>query len=355
MAAHGEEREPASFEIARKFGKGSSGRQFTRSRLPESTIGSEVGGIPPGEALGPSDAEDEVPDADWVLPSSPTALRRNATCPLQYWLSQRFPSETSAPSLAMAVGEIEHAARAELSKALRVLLTGATKYQDLESGPFGLLAAGHVAELFEAHGYVSAFGAFALDAEREVSRLLAVEAFSRLGTARRAFKRGLRGEALANAASPFSVEARMCDPDLRIRGVADELWYRSGLWEVVELKTSPPLRALRLGNRVQAATYAFLLERTSSRRVRRFAVRYTHTGLTDWVDYTNEWRRRIPILVHRARLVSLSETPPKARPSRGACEYCPFQRTCPSSLAPSAEAGISSSLDAMILRIGDGK
>jgi CRISPR/Cas system-associated exonuclease Cas4 (RecB family) len=160
---------------------------------------------------------------------------------------------------------------------------------------------------------------------------------ARAEAATKAWSAGLRGVALADTCTPQRTEAEWFDPTLRMHGFCDELWNDGRAARPVELKTSPPSPKHRAANRYQVAAYAFLARQVEGLRVDQCEVEYLRDGARDRFAFGTSWERKIRDGVERVSDVSRSPAPPAGFPSEDTCGWCPFQHTCPESLAPSLD------------------
>lgn len=268
---------------------------------------------------------------------SPTDLRLVELCPLQLWHAARWPSETAAPSLGLAIGQVVHAAREAISKEQRGIYLEAESESKLWSEGIEARLRALIEFSFERHYYLQVFGDSAARARLEWSdRLLGLER-ARAVKARDAWNAGLRGVDLANACTPERTEAEWFDSALMMHGFCDELWRDGKKARPVELKTSPPSVKNRTANRFQVAAYAYLAQNVEGLEVSTCEVQYLREGSSDRFRFGPSWERRVRGQVHRVMLVRHSLDPPAGAPTPQTCGWCPFQQVCPESAAPSVE------------------
>lgn len=268
---------------------------------------------------------------------SPTDLRLLELCPLQLWHACQLPFETAAPSLGLALGQVVHAARQSLSTSQRRRYISAKSDSDFWSQPVENSLRAEIDNSFDRHYYLRVFGGLAERARSEwTGRLLTLEQ-ARAEAAVRAWSAGLREIALADTCTPERTETEWFDLTLRMHGFCDELWNDGGTARLVELKTSPPSPRHRAANRYQVAAYAFLARQVEGLRVGPCEVEYLRDGTRDRFTFGVNWERRIREGIERVSEISRSQVPPAGSPSEDACGWCPFQHTCPESLAPSLD------------------
>lgn len=273
---------------------------------------------------------------------SPTDLRLLDLCPLQLWHAARWPSETAAPSLGLAIGQVVHAAREALSTEQREIYLSAASASSLWSSGIEARLRTVIDSAFERHYYIQVFGDSATRARSEWSnRLLALEQ-ARALEARRAWIAGLRGADLANACTPERTEAEWFDAGLMMHGFCDELWRDGMKSRPVELKTSPPTDKNRTANRYQVAAYAYLAQKVEGLKVSVCEVQYLREGTRDRFRFGAAWERKVRRQADRVMQVRMSATPPAGAPTPQTCAWCPFQQVCPETAAPSLEDALVS-------------
>ncbi len=273
---------------------------------------------------------------------SPTDLRLVELCPLQLWHAARWPSETAAPSLGLAIGQIVHAAREAISMEQRGIYLQAESESKLWNEDVEARLRALIESTFERHYYLHVFGDPAARARSEwTGRLLGMER-GRADRARDAWNLGLRGVDLANACTPERTEAEWFDSGLRMHGFCDELWRDGTKSRPVELKTSPPNDANRSANRYQVAAYAYLAQNVEGLVVSTCEVQYLREGSSDRFRFGPAWEGKVRRQAHRVMLVRHSLDPPTGAPSPQTCGWCPFQQVCPQSAAPSVDDAFAS-------------
>jgi CRISPR/Cas system-associated exonuclease Cas4 (RecB family) len=274
---------------------------------------------------------------------SATDLRRLVECPLACWYASQAPFETAAPTLGLAIGQVVHTSRAELSQASWQRYVDAKSHADLWSPEIESNNRALIADVFDRHVFLDAFGQKAAAARLKFTSLLLAMERQRASRASELLARGFKGEALALRVLPFEVEVPIYDSLRAFAGVCDEVWSDGEFLVPVELKTSPPTKEHRFANRAQAAAYGFLFTEASGLKVRECRVHYLTQGIIDSFQFDGTWKRRIPRLIEGVRSNRAAPNPPKGRPSPAVCGYCAFQAVCPESKAPT----LSESMDSL--------
>lgn len=265
---------------------------------------------------------------------SATDLRRLIECPLACWYASQAPFETAAPTLALAIGQVVHACRAELSEATWARYVEAKDHGELWSADIESRNRALIASIFDRHVFLSAFGSRASAARLKFTSLLLGLERQRAVRAGELLSQGIKGEALARKVLPFEVEVPIFDSSRDFRGVCDEVWSDGKYVVPVELKTSPPTKEHFLANRAQAAAYGFLFTQASGLNVRECRVHYLTEGVVDSFHFNRQWKARVLRLIEGVRTNRALPEPPKGRPSPAVCGYCSFQAVCPESKAP---------------------
>lgn len=265
---------------------------------------------------------------------SATDLRRFIECPLACWYASQAPFETAAPTLGLAVGQVVHACRAQLSEASWQRYVKARGHDELWSPEIESSNRSLIADTFDRHVFLEAFGRKAVAARLRFTTLLLAMERQRAIRATELLWQGLRGEALALQTLPFEVEVPVYDSSRNFAGICDEVWSDGKFVIPVELKTSPPTKEHLLANRAQAAAYGFLFTAASGWRVRECRVHYLAEGVIDSFRFDHRWRTRVHRLIERVRSNRALPHPPRGRPSPRICGYCAFQAVCPESKAP---------------------
>jgi CRISPR/Cas system-associated exonuclease Cas4 (RecB family) len=266
---------------------------------------------------------------------SATDLRRLIECPLACWYAAQEPFETAAPTLGLAIGEVVHVCRAELSRSAWQRYVTAKSPGELWSQTIEAQSRDQIASNFDRHAFLSAFGSRAAAARLSYTTLLLAMERQRALRASDILARGITGCNLASRVLPFEVEVPVYDEAHDLAGICDEVWKDGKFVIPVELKTSPPTREHKLANRAQAATYGFLFTVASGLKVRECRVHYITQGVVDSFRFDGAWKRRVSRLVDDVRSNRSAPVPPKGKPSPAICGYCSFQAVCPESRAPS--------------------
>lgn len=273
---------------------------------------------------------------------SATDLRRLIECPLACWYAAQEPFETAAPTLGLAIGEVVHVCRAELSRSAWQRYVTAKCPGELWSQSIEAQSRDQIASNFDRHAFLSAFGSRATTARLSYTTLLLAMERQRAHRASDLLARGITGCDLASRVLPFEVEVPVYDENHDLSGICDEVWQDGEFVVPVELKTSPPSPEHKLANRAQAAAYGFLFTVASGLKVRECRVHYITQGVVDSFRFTGVWKRQIPRLVDSVRSNRFSCVPPGGRPSPAICGYCSFQAVCPESRAPSLAESLGS-------------
>lgn len=272
--------------------------------------------------------------SDQSLRVSATDLRRYSLCPLSVWYSRQEPFETAAPTLGLAVGEIVHACRAELSHSAWERYVKATKSDDLWSPAIEADQRDRIESIFDRHAFLDAFGEDGRSARSLYTALLLGLECQRALRGSSLLSRGVSGADLASTLLPVEVEVPLVDAENNLVGICDEVWSDGTTFCPVELKTSPPTPAHLSANRAQVAAYASILTRSAGCAVSKCCVNYLTDRRLDTFRYNRTWSRKVDHLAKRVREVRSAIEPPKGMPSREVCAYCPFQAICPQSAAP---------------------
>jgi CRISPR/Cas system-associated exonuclease Cas4 (RecB family) len=271
-----------------------------------------------------------------------TDLRRLIECPLACWYASQAPFETAAPTLGLAIGQVVHTCRAELSEASWSRYVQAKCHGDLWSSQIESSNRALIADTFDRHVFLDAFGQKAAAARLKFTSLLLAMERQRAIRAGEYLSQGIEGEALALRVLPFEVEVPVFDSDRDFAGICDEVWSDGEFLVPVELKTSPPSKEHLLANRAQAAAYGFLFTEASGLKVRECKVHYLTQGVIDSFEFDRRWKARVPRLIQEVRSNRAATKPPKGRPSPAVCGYCAFQAVCPESKAPSLAESMES-------------
>jgi len=266
---------------------------------------------------------------------SATDLRRLVQCPLSAWYGATAPFETAAPTLGLAIGEIVHASRADLSRSARARFLRAKSPEDLWSPSIEALNRDLIGQNFDRHVFINAFGTQAAEARLAYTTLLLAMERQRAARGADLLAAESAGANLADQLVPIEVEVPVYDENRDLAGICDEVWRDGENIIPVELKTSPPSKEHQLANRVQAATYGSLFTAASGQKVLQCRVHYLTEGVEDSFEFNRSWERRITHLVSEVRAIRVAPRPPKGRPSPSICGYCSFQAVCPESQAPS--------------------
>jgi CRISPR-associated protein Cas4 len=283
---------------------------------------------------------------DSPLKVSATDLRRFTECPLSVWYSQHEPFETAAPTLGLEVGQIVHACRAELSQAAWNRYVTAARPEDLWSARIEAEERHRIDLEFDRHAFLEAFGDDGRSARSNYSALLLGLERQRAIRGANFLSRGVSGKELAEGLLPVEVEVPLFDSINNLVGICDEIWWDGKSFCPVELKTSPPTRPHFEANRAQVAAYASMMMRAVGCNVSMCRVHYLADNRVDSFRFDRGWSRKVDRLVRQVREVRSQTDPPKGRPSREICGYCPFQAICPQSAAP----GLLATLDAFLER-----
>lgn len=275
---------------------------------------------------------------------SATDLRRLVECPRACWYGAQEPFETAAPTLGLAIGEVVHVSRAELSRAAWQRFVDASHPSDLWSPTIEASSRDLISANFDRHSFIGAFGGRAAAARQAYTSLLLAMERQRAVQGSDLLQLGVHGNQLASRLLPFEVEVPIYDEERDLAGICDEVWRDGDFTVPVELKTSPPTREHSLANRTQAAAYGFLFATASGLKVRECRVHYLTQGKLDSFAYTPSWDRRISRAVDSVRSLRAAPTPPKGRPSPAICGFCSFQAICPESRAPS----VAQSMDSLL-------
>ena len=286
-----------------------------------------------------SPAYDQLGETRVLARVSPTQLRIACLCPLQVWYAGRTPSETAAPTLGLAIGQIVHAVRARITALQFSRYVQAESEADLareiNQELKSLIESG-----FMSHYYISVFGERAEVARVEwTERLLSLERL-RASRASRSWGEGLRGIRLARACCPTQTEVEWFDPALDMHGFCDELWTSGRFHRPVELKTSPHTPTHLRANRSQVAAYGYLASHVGELEVDYCEVEYLEDGYRDKFRYGKEWAGRVLQEARRVKRILTNQDPPTGTPSREVCAWCPFQSQCPQSLAPDVDTAL---------------
>lgn len=290
--------------------------------------------------------------ASWFPPElaarpriSPTLLRQSHLCPLQVWFAARNPSETAAPTLGLAIGQIAHAVMAEVSKGEFERLRQASLEDALWNAHVADVVRQAVDNAFQRHSFIWAFGERARAAKEEWTRKLVAVVQSRAERARIMWREGLRGEDLAFASAPMNTEVEWFDPELMMHGFCDELWKVGSHYRLVELKTGPHSLLHRRANRSQVAAYGYFASEVGGLQVIECEVFYLHDGYRDSFRFGESWRRVVRRETKRVGEIIANPVPPRATPAKDVCAWCPFQQTCPDSKAPSIDEAMSAIME----------
>jgi len=265
---------------------------------------------------------------------SATDLRRLIECPLACWYAAQEPFETAAPTLGLAIGQIVHNCRAELSQGSWQRYTDAHQAKEIWSQAIERENRELIDANFDRHVFLDAFGERALAARRSYTSLLLAMERQRAARACELLAKGILGPSLANRVLPFEVEVPVYSDTNDFAGVCDEVWLDGEYIVPVELKTSPPTKEHIQANRAQAAAYGFLFTEASGQKVRECRVHYLTQGTIDSFRFDKKWQARVPRLIEGVRANRATRQPPKGRPSSAICGYCSFQAICPESKAP---------------------
>ena len=276
---------------------------------------------------------------------SATDLRRLIECPLACWYASQAPFETAAPTLGLAIGQVVHTCRAELSRVTWPRYVGAESNEDLWSTAIESDNRDLVNSVFDRHVFLDAFGSRAVAARLRFTSLLLAMERQRAVRAGELLANGIKGSTLALRVLPFDVEVPVYDGSRDFVGICDEVWSDGKYLVPVELKTSPLTSEHALANRAQAAAYGFLFTQASGLKVRECRVHYLTQGTVDSFRFDKTWKTRITRLIDGVRANRAAYEPPKGRPSAAICGYCPFQAVCPESKAPT----LSESMESLFL------
>jgi len=277
---------------------------------------------------------------------SATDLRRYSECPLSVWYSREEPFETAAPTLGLAVGEIVHVCRSELSSAAWDRYARASEDKDLWSPEIETEQRILIEAIFDRHSFLPVFGEDGRSARSVYTALLLGLERQRALRGANLLRTGLTGPALASGVLPVEVELPLCDSERGLVGICDEVWWEGDSFLPVELKTSPPTPAHLEANRVQVAAYASMLNRAAGCTVEICRVNYLGHDVVDSFRFDRSWSRKVDRLVKEVRQMRSGVGQPVGRPSREICAYCPFQTICPESAAP----GLLETIDAYFER-----
>jgi CRISPR-associated protein Cas4 len=273
---------------------------------------------------------------------SATDLRRLVECPRACWYGAQEPFETAAPTLGLAVGEIVHVSRAELSRSAWRRYSDAHCPSDLWSPEIEAASRDLIAENFNRHSFIYAFGAPAAAARQAYTTLLLAMERQRAVRGGDLLLRQVTGVDLASQVLPFEVEVPVYDEERDLVGICDEVWRDGEFVVPVELKTSPPTREHLSANRAQSAAYGSLFTHASGVKVRECKVHYITQGIVDAFPFTPSLDKRVSRAVSNVRSMRAAPRPPKGRPSPPNCGYCSFQAICPESRAPSVAQAMDS-------------
>ena len=284
---------------------------------------------------------------------SPTLLRQSQLCPLQVWFAARNPSETAAPTLGLAIGQIAHAVMAQVSAVELERLRLVNSEEDVWNTRVADAVRQVIDDAFQRHFFIGAFGERARTAREEWTAKLVSLVQSRAERARSMWRAGQRGEDLAYACAPMGTEVEWFDPELRMHGFCDEVWKVASHHRPVELKTGPHTPIHQRANRSQAAAYGYLASVVGGLRVTDCEVLYLQDGFRDNFRFGESWRRAVRREAKRVGEIIVNPVQPRATPAREVCSWCPFQQICSESKAPSIDEAMSAVMERSVPPSGE--